>query len=114
MSFLVSELSEAVSDTHGGIVPAGVRTKRFRGDDIEIKDVSVKHFRQRRHVSETASLNSDTREKLWFTNVKPDNSLVPAGRNVYSKRYPPSTIGSPIPHSTGVPVGRLGRYEILS
>jgi hypothetical protein len=56
----------------------------------------VKHFSQRRHVSETASLNSDTREKLWFTNVKPDNSLVPAGRNVYRKKYP-KKVGSPIP-----------------
>jgi hypothetical protein len=56
--FLVSELSVAVSDTHGGIIPAG----SFRGDDIEITDVRVKHLRQRRHVSETASLNSDTRE----------------------------------------------------
>jgi hypothetical protein len=47
-------------------------------------------------ISETATLNSDTRDKLWLTNVKPDNSLVPAGRNVYRRKYP-QKVGSPIP-----------------
>ena len=37
-------------------------------------------------VSELSVAVSDRREKLWFTNVKLDNSLVPAGRTVYRKR----------------------------
>ena len=63
MIFLVSELSVAVSDTLGGDYSGrGVRARSVSGNDIEITDVRVKHFRQCRHVSETALLNSDTRE----------------------------------------------------
>ncbi len=52
----------------GIIIPAGVRGEAFQATSSRIR--------------------SDTGEKLWFTNIKSDNSLVPAGRNVYRKKYP--------------------------
>jgi hypothetical protein len=40
---LVSELSVAVSDTHVGNIPAGIRVRRRFRRDIEITDVRRKH-----------------------------------------------------------------------
>jgi hypothetical protein len=57
-------------------------------------------------VSELSVAVSDRREKLWFTNVKLDNSLVPAGRNVCRKKYP-FQMGSPIPTGRLRPGGMI-------